>query len=55
MSSAHSEEWAAAMMAEFGAFIDTGTFEYVNAPQGWKVITCKWVFSVKYNQWNEFE
>jgi hypothetical protein len=55
MTSAHSEEWANAMMAEFGSLVDTGTFEYVDAPEGRKVITCKWVFSVKYNQWNEFE
>jgi hypothetical protein len=35
--------------------VDTGTFEYVDAPEGRKVITCKWVFSVKRNQWNKFE
>jgi hypothetical protein len=55
MTSAHSEEWANAMLAEFGSLIETGTFEYIDAPEGRKVITCKWVFSVKYNQWNEFE
>jgi hypothetical protein len=43
------------MAAEFGSLVDTGTFEYVDAPEGRKVITCKWVFSVKRNQWNEFE
>jgi hypothetical protein len=43
------------MAAEFGSLVDTGTFEYTNLPEGRKVVTCKWVFSVKRNQWNEFE
>jgi hypothetical protein len=55
MTSAHSEEWVNAMLAEFSSLIETGTFEYVDAPEGRKVITCKWVFSMKYNQWNKFE
>jgi hypothetical protein len=55
MTSTHSEGWADAMMLEFGSLIETGTFEYVNAPEGRRVITCKWVFSVKYDQWNKFE
>jgi hypothetical protein len=55
MASAHSEEWAKSMTEEFGSLVRTGTFEYVDLPEGRKVVTCKWVFSVKYNQWNEFE
>jgi hypothetical protein len=43
MASAHSEEWVKIMMEEFGSLIRTGTFENVNAPEGRKVITCKWV------------
>jgi hypothetical protein len=43
------------MMLEFGSMVDTGTFDYVDAPEGQRIVTCKWVFSVKYNQWNEFE
>ncbi|KAJ7664918.1 hypothetical protein B0H17DRAFT_951679 [Mycena rosella] len=47
MASAESEEWANAMTAEFGSLVDTGTFEYIDLPEGRKVVTCKWVFSVK--------
>ncbi|KAJ7918242.1 hypothetical protein B0H13DRAFT_2321563 [Mycena leptocephala] len=43
MASADSEEWANAMEAEFGSLVDTGTFDYVDAPEGRRVVTCKWV------------
>jgi hypothetical protein len=55
MASAHLEDWANTMMLEFGLMVDTGTFDYVDAPEGQRIVMCKWVFSVKYNQWNEFE
>jgi hypothetical protein len=53
MASAESEGWANTMAVEFGSLVDTGTFEYSDLPEGRKVVTCKWVFSVKTNQWNE--
>lgn len=43
------------MAAEFSLLVDTGTFEYTDLLEGRKVVACKWVFSVKTNQWKEFE
>jgi hypothetical protein len=50
MASTESEEWANTMAVEFDLLVDTRTFKYADLPEGRKVVTLKWVFSVKTNQ-----
>ena len=42
-------EWKISIQDEFEAHFANGTWELVHLPTGRKVITCKWVFKIKYN------
>ena len=42
-------EWRLSILDEFEAHFANGTWELVHLPTGRKVITCKWVFKIKYN------
>ncbi|CAI7834082.1 unnamed protein product [Closterium sp. NIES-53] len=46
-SGPQTEEWKAAMDAEFNSLIKNGTWELVELPEGRRPISSKWVFKVK--------
>jgi hypothetical protein len=51
MAGAHGEQWKVAAMKELKAHADRGTWQYVSAtnlPPNANVITCRWVWKVKY-------
>ena len=41
-------QWKTAMDEEMQALVSHGTWELVNRPPGASVVSCKWVFIVKY-------
>ena len=41
--------WKEAMDAEVGALLNRGTWELVPRPRDANIVTCKWVFTIKYN------
>ena len=43
------QEWKAAMDAEYAAFLQQETWTLVPRPLDVNVVSCKWVYSVKYN------
>ncbi|KAL9228263.1 hypothetical protein vseg_003863 [Gypsophila vaccaria] len=42
-------EWRAAMLKEYQALENNGTWSVVNLPKGKRPIGCRWVYKVKYN------
>ena len=42
-------KWEAAIKEEVQALKKNGTWELSNLPQGKKTVSCKWIFSIKYN------
>jgi hypothetical protein len=42
-----ADKWHAAVLEEFTALLDNGTFEPIHLPAGRKAIGCRWVFKLK--------
>ena len=42
-----SENWSAAVNAEYESLMENDTWELVNLPEGRKPIECKWIFKLK--------
>ena len=49
MNGPDRREWKLSVGTEFEAHFANNTWELVHLPTGRKVITCKWVFKIKYN------
>ena len=49
MNGPDRREWSVSVDTEFQAQFANNTWELVHLPTGRKVITCKWVFKIKYN------
>ena len=49
LSGEYSEQWKAAVDAEYKSLLENNTWELVKLPEGRKAIGCKWVFRVKYD------
>lgn len=49
-SSTHWPEWRKAMELEYNSLISNNTWEYSELPQGRQVVSGKWVFKVKHDQ-----
>lgn len=53
MTSPDAKQWRAAMTSELRALARNGTYELVLPPRGAKVIGCKWVYAIQYNEQGE--
>lgn len=43
----YRKEWELAIREEYEALMKNGAWELVEAPPGWNIVTCKWVFKAK--------
>ena len=48
-------EWIQAADDECNSFMENKTWELVKLPKGRKVISCKWVFRVKYDEYRKID
>ncbi|GMF49564.1 unnamed protein product [Phytophthora fragariaefolia] len=48
MKSSHANRWCKAAKAEYKSHMDNRTWVLVPPPKGRKILTCRWVFVVKY-------
>lgn len=48
-------KWKAAMEEEKRSLLQNGTWDYVDCPEGRKIVGCRWVFTIKYKANGEIE
>jgi len=48
-------KWKVVMDEEMRALLENKTWEVVDFPQGKKIVSCKWIFSVKFKPDGEIE